>query len=131
MAKEKTPKWSWDEARYGAALGLYQALSDDVRASQDANRDAMQSIADELAERFGFDEVKPKSVISKLSSMGDYVKPEKAVAKPRDEGPSKKDIMAALRAEGPEGFDEVSKGFETASKPALQYLAELLEVRVE
>ena len=129
--KGKTPKWAWNDERYARALALYQAVPESDRDTQDKNRDAMDKIADTLGVEFGFDDVRPRSVISKLSSQGDYVKPEKATTTPREQGPTNKEILVALREQGPEGFDEVADGFNGTSKAGLKYLAEQFGVSLE
>ena len=55
-----------------------------------------------------------RSVIGKLVSEGVYVAPEKPKAKPKEEGPTKGQILQAIVDEG---FDVT--GLETATKPAL------------
>ena len=69
-----------------------------------------------------------RSVIGKLVSEGLYVKPAAKPAAKRDEGPSKKEILAKIDGLG--SFN--SEGMEQATKPALQRLYEfLVEVRDE
>ena len=69
-----------------------------------------------------------RSVIGKLVSEGLYVKPAAKVTAKRDDGPSKKEILAKIDALG--SFN--SEGMEQATKPALQRLYDfLVEVRDE
>jgi|TARA_Y100000034_G_scaffold47373_1_gene58306 hypothetical protein len=58
-----------------------------------------------------------QSIVGKLVSEGVYTAPEKPAPKPRDEGPTKKEMLAAIEATG---FDTV--GFDGATKPALARL---------
>ena len=66
-------------------------------------------------------EVSSRMAIGKLVHLGEYVAPEKKVATPKDEGPTKKAIASALREAG---FED--KGFEGATKDALKRLAILV-----
>jgi hypothetical protein len=58
--------------------------------------------------------VTPRSVISKLAQLGAYVKDVPVAKKPRDEGPTKKEIMADIAAAG-----FAVDGLEGATKDAL------------
>jgi len=66
-------------------------------------------------------EVRPRMVIGKLVHLGEYVAPEKKAAAPKKEGPTKKEIQAALREAG---FED--KGFEGATLDAHRRLAILV-----
>ena len=63
-----------------------------------------------------------KSVRGKLVSLKVYVKVEKPIKTQKDEGPSKKDLLKVLEAQG--FSPDALKGLENATKPAL---AEVIE----
>lgn len=111
MAKNK---FKWDDASATQARSMYEQQGNDG--------------LDEIAAALSTDEVQVtrRSVIAKLTNMGVYQKPEKPAPQPKDEGPTKAEIMSAIKASG---FD--TEGFQGATKDALNRLAETLGVEVE
>jgi hypothetical protein len=92
-----TPKVNYTEEAVAKMLAMYEELGND----------GVEAIADALG--------KPKrSVISKLVREGVYQTPEKPAPKAKDEGPTKKEILRDLSAEG---FDV--SGLEPATKDAI------------
>ena len=75
-----------------------------------------------------------RSVIAKLVSLGIYVKPEKSVKTAKDEGPTKKDLLAAIEAVNPdfplEGITPATKDA-IAAVLALSQRAAALETEVD
>lgn len=65
------------------------------------------------------------SIRAKLVSLGIYVAPEKTSKVAKDEGPSKKDLIAVLVSL----TGRQLSGIEGATKPALAELIEILEAR--
>lgn len=108
-------RFSWSEDATNTAVSMYEAA------------DKSQSVLDEIAAALSTDEVQVtrRSVIAKLTHQGVYVKPEKPAAQPKDEGPTKAEILSAIEATG---FD--TEGFQGATKDALNRLAETLGAEV-
>jgi hypothetical protein len=76
---------------------------------------SVEQLAEEL-------EVSKRAVIGKLVHMGAYVAPEKPKAKPKDEGPTKGEILQAIAETGFE-----VEGLESAKKAALARLRDYLQ----
>lgn len=64
----------------------------------------------------------PREVIGKLVNLGIYKVPEKAAKQPKDEGPTKAEILTAIQETG----KLETKGFEGATKSALVRLQTLV-----
>lgn len=109
-------KFKWNEDATQRAVSMYEAA------------DKSQESLDEIAAALSTEEVAVtrRQVIAKLTSEKVYEKPEKPAPQPKDEGPTKAEIMQAIEASG---FD--TEGFQGATKDALNRLAETLGVTVE
>lgn len=113
--KKKT-KFEWTEDKVAYLRDNYD------KANSAAS---VKELAKYFSEKYEAD-VTNRSVISKLVHIKEYQTPEKKKAMAKDEGPTKKDILAALEASGKiktEGADGATKGF-------LMELADKLEVEV-
>lgn len=75
----------------------------------------LETIAEELGKT-------KRSVISKLVREGVYVAPQKAAAQPKDEGPSKKEMLIEL-----ESLSFSVEGLEGATKAAIARLIEYVK----
>ena len=100
---KKAPKWT-DET--------VQVLRDGYEAG---NAESVTRLADATSKS-------PREVIGKLVHLGIYVIPEKAAKQPKDEGPTKAEILEAIQETG--NFN--TKGFEGATKAALVRLQTLV-----
>lgn len=106
-------KFKWNDELSRKAVDAYEASDKDVNA------------VDTIAEDLG---TTRKSVIGKLVSEKVYVKQEKPARQtPVDEGPTKKEIIAALATAG---MDVEALKPESANKAFLQYVADLMNARV-
>ncbi len=104
MNENVKPKW--DEARTAQAAELY--------AKSDKSIDALKAIGEAM-------EVSHKSVIGKLVNLGVYEVQVRERKVPVDLGPSKKELMATIRATG---YD--ADGLEGATKPAIERVLAVL-----
>lgn len=82
----------------------------------DLGNDGIEAIAEAIGRSV-------RSVRSKLVREGVYVAPVKPAAKPKDEGPTKKEMLNTLEAIAPFGVD----GLIGATKPAIAALIEFVE----
>ena len=85
-----------------------------ARLSEYKPGESLKALADELGKT-------ERQVRAKLVHMGLYRAAEKPVAEPKDEGPTKKEILAAIEARG---FN--TEGFDGATKAALSRLRDSL-----
>lgn len=96
-------------------------LYEEAREAGLSNKDALASINDSIPRG-------ARSLRAKLSHMGVYVADE-AKSKTRPDGPTKKELLAALR--DLKVFPEaVVDGLMPASKPAIEALLDMLEVEL-
>jgi len=105
-------KFKWTQDASQKAVSMY------------VEADKSQNSLDDIARALSTEEVQVsrRQVIAKLTSEKVYIRPEPAPKAPKDEGPTKAEIMARISATG---FD--TEGFEGATKPALTRLAVMLE----
>lgn len=107
---EKSTVLKWTEDRVKVLVETYDK----------ANPATVDAAAEALS-------VSKRAVISKLVNLKLYVTPEKVVKAKKDDGPSKKEILARIDAEGSRiGMAKFSEGFDAATKPALTRLADTL-----
>ena len=100
-------KFKWNDENTQEAVDRY--------AESDKSIKALKEIADAL-------DTSHRSVIGKLVHTGDYQVQDTSVSKkPKDEGPTKKEILNDLRAR-----DFNADGFEGATKDALNRLSVLV-----
>ena len=83
--------------------------TDQVKEMIAAYAEHGNAVIDELAEKFGKSK---RSVISKLVREHVYVAPEKPAAAPRDEGPTKAELLADMKAADfdPDGLENATRG---------------------
>jgi len=100
---KKAPKWT-DET--------IQVLRDGYEAG---NLESVKQLVDVTGKS-------SREIIGKLVHLGIYKVPEKAAKQPKEEGPTKSEILAAIQETGK--FN--TKGFEGATKAALVRLQTLV-----
>lgn len=96
----------------------------DEQVSQMRDLFAEGKTADEIAAIMG---KAKKSIVAKASREGFYVKPEKPAKVEKDDGPTKKEMLAELR--GMVAFDV--DGLMNATKEAIQGLIDHLKAQAE
>lgn len=101
MATEKAKKFQYTDENTAVL----------VKAYEDRGAKSNADFAEEFAVKFG---VPSRSIVSKLSSVGVYVKDTPKASRPKDEGPTKKEIMKEISDLG-----MAVDGFEGATKEAL------------
>jgi len=99
-ATKKAPKWS------------PEAVAELERVYVPKDMDTVAELMDTLGKS-------KREIIGKLGHLGFYVPADKPAPKAKDEGPTKKEILAALDATG---FD--TKGGDGATKPFLTAVLE-------
>jgi hypothetical protein len=106
----KTPKFKWTEDK-------------ETYLAENYDKDNSGASVKALAAHFGVSE---RSVISKLVNLEKYQAPEKKKSEAvKDEGPTKKDIISALKKSGIN-----TEGAEGATKAFLEHVAEVLNIAV-
>lgn len=99
-------KFKWDDSNTAKAVEEYE--------NGDKSQESLEAIGDMLG-------TSKRSVIGKLVQLGVYVKQDKPKSEPKDEGPSKKEILAGI-----DGAGFSRDGLDNANKDALRRVAGLV-----